>query len=438
MTDTDFIFSADELRTRRIRFCAAMDARHPDWDTALLIDTVHQYYLTGTMQDGLVLIRRDGAGGRLFYAVRRSFARALLESPLFGVRNGAAGGSGGESGGTGGGGGAGGHGEEIIHIASYRELAEAAGSELGRVYIEGDTMTVAVWERVAKYFTCAAPEGSRSAAGFLDRVIRGVRSVKSSAEIELVRRSGAAHRILFEDQIPGFLREGMSEADLAGEISAAMYRLGYQGFTRFHQPHAGMALGQIGFGDNSLYPSMFDGPGGARGAGPAAPFSASSNRRLTNGDTVFVDIGFGVGGYHTDKTQVYFFGASAAPELERAQAFCIELQRRAAAMLRPGAIPSQIYRDIMDSLPDDTRTVFMGVDDRHRVKFLGHGVGLDIDELPVIAHGFNDLLETNMVLALEPKKAVPGISMTGVEDTYIVTPDGGLCVTGGGRAIVCV
>ncbi|MDR2490081.1 MAG: M24 family metallopeptidase [Spirochaetaceae bacterium] len=424
MAHTDFMFTADELRKRRSRLCAAMDARYPDWDTALLIDPVHQYYLTGTMQDGIILIRRDGSGGRLFYAVRRSFERALLESPLFG--------------GSSGSGGSGAANETIIPIASYRELAEAAGAELGRAYIEGDTMTAAVWERLTKYFTCTSPEGSRNAAGFLDRGIRGVRSVKSDAEIELVRRSGAAHRILFEEQIPGLLREGMSEADVLGDISAAMYRLGYQGITRFHQLHAGMALGQIGFGENALYPSMFDGPGGGMGACPAAPLSASSGRRLAKGDAVFVDIGFGVGGYHTDKTQVYFFGASAPPELERAQAFCIELQRRIAALLRPGAIPSQIYRDIMDSLPQAARAGFMGVDDRHRVKFLGHGVGLDIDELPVIAHGFNDPLENNMVLAIEPKKAVTGISLAGVEDTYIVTPAGGLCVTGGGRGIICV
>jgi Xaa-Pro aminopeptidase len=78
----------------------------------------------------------------------------------------------------------------------------------------------------------------------------------------------------------------------------------------------------------------------------------------------------------------------------------------------------------------------MGVDNKHRVKFLGHGVGLTIDELPVIAKGFDEPLEENMVIALEPKKGVPGIGMTGVEDTYIVTPGGGQCITGGGREII--
>jgi Xaa-Pro aminopeptidase len=92
----------------------------------------------------------------------------------------------------------------------------------------------------------------------------------------------------------------------------------------------------------------------------------------------------------------------------------------------------------MASIAEEDLDCFMGVDKRHRVKFLGHGVGLHIDEFPVIARGFDEPLEENMVLALEPKKAVPGIGMAAVEDTYVVTPEGGRCVTGGGRDIIVV
>ena len=83
------------------------------------------------------------------------------------------------------------------------------------------------------------------------------------------------------------------------------------------------------------------------------------------------------------------------------------------------------------------RQGFMGFGNQC-VKFLGHGVGLHIDELPVIASGFDEPLEEGMVIALEPKKGVAGVGMLGVEDTYVVAPDGGRCVTGGGRGIVVV
>jgi Xaa-Pro aminopeptidase len=89
----------------------------------------------------------------------------------------------------------------------------------------------------------------------------------------------------------------------------------------------------------------------------------------------------------------------------------------------------------MDKLDDDFKQNFMGFGKR-QVKFLGHGVGLHIDEMPVIANGFNEPLEENMVLALEPKKGISGVGMVGVEDTYVVTPEGGRCITGGGSDII--
>ena len=69
---------------------------------------------------------------------------------------------------------------------------------------------------------------------------------------------------------------------------------------------------------------------------------------------------------------------------------------------------------------------------------MGHGIGLHVDEWPVLAKGCHDPLQENMVLALEPKKGIAGVGMVGVEDTYIVTPDGGRCITGGGKDIIVV
>ena len=76
-----------------------------------------------------------------------------------------------------------------------------------------------------------------------------------------------------------------------------------------------IAVGQLGFGDNSIYPTSFDGPGGCLGIGPAAPVLGSRDRKLRKGDLVFVDIGFAVDGYHTDKTMVYMFGRPLPDEV---------------------------------------------------------------------------------------------------------------------------
>ncbi|MCL2351888.1 MAG: M24 family metallopeptidase [Firmicutes bacterium] len=387
-----------ELETRRARFCGAMDAAFPDWESALVAGKVDQYYFTGTMQDALLVIRR---GGGYDYFVRKSFERARLESPL----------------------------ERVYPMGSYRDAAQITGA-LGSAYIEGDTMPYAMVERIGKYL-------QMSKIGNMENVLRAVRAVKSPYELHWTEKSGEAHRRLLDEDIPSMLKEGVSEAELAGEVYARMIRRGYHGVTRFSRFQTEFAAGHISYGENSLYPSNYDGPGGSKGGSPAAPVGGDPARRLKKGDLVFADIGFGMNGYHSDKTQVYMFGAKPSAEAARVHRACLDVQRRAAERLAPGEIPSRIYRDCMDSLPDELREGFMGYGNS-LVKFLGHGVGLHIDELPVIAAGFDEPLEENMVIALEPKKGLDGLGMVGVEDTYAVAPGGGRCLTGGGKEIIVV
>jgi Xaa-Pro aminopeptidase len=391
-----------ELMLRREKFASLMNSSFPRWNCAVIMESVNKYYFTGTIQDGVLLIQREGS---LVYGVRRSLERALEESPL-------------PQG-------------EIIGISTYRDLAQTMGGNLGEVYVEGDTMPLVTRDRLAKYF-------NMDNVGFLDSVVRTVRSVKSPYELEAIRQSAQAHRKLLEENVPAILHEGMTEHEFLGEFSREMYRLGYQGLARFHQFQIDISIGQIGFGTNALVPTWFDGPGGCRGNGPWAPYSGDAERKLKKGEPVFVDVAFGMRGYHSDKTQVYFFGEEPPKNFLEAHSFCIGIQKRLAEMLKPEEIPSKIYETVMASIPAERQDCFMGVSPAHRVKFLGHGVGLNIDEFPVIAKGFDEPLEENMVLALEPKYAVSGIGMAGVEDTYLVTKQGGECLTGGGRDIIIV
>ena len=147
------------------------------------------------------------------------------------------------------------------------------------------------------------------------------------------------------------------------------------------------------------------------------------------GDLVFVDIGCGVEGYHTDKTMTYMFGRPIPNEAIEIHHKCVEIQNKIAEMLKPGATPSEIYYSITESLSPGFLKNFMGYGNR-RVKFLGHGIGLTIDEFPVIAHGFDEPLQEGMVLALEPKKGIDKVGMVGIENTFIVTTEGGRCITG--------
>jgi Xaa-Pro dipeptidase len=198
-----------------------------------------------------------------------------------------------------------------------------------------------------------------------------------------------------------------------------------------------MVLGHIGFGQSSIYPTYFNGPGGSYGMSPAVPLLGSRDRKLIKGDLVFIDIGCGFEGYHTDKTMTYMFGRSLAKEVIDEHHKCIAVQNEIAAMLKPGEIPSHIYKTVMNNLDAEFLKNFMGFGSR-RVKFLGHGIGLHIDELPVIADGFHEPLQEGMVFALEPKKGIEGVGMVGTENTFVVTPDGGRCITGSHPGLIPV
>jgi Xaa-Pro aminopeptidase len=213
-----------------------------------------------------------------------------------------------------------------------------------------------------------------------------------------------------------------------------MVKEGHQGLIRFGGFNE-MLLGQIGFGTSSLSPTCTDTPGGVSGMHPSVPQMGCRERKLGKGDLVVIDIGCGYNGYQTDKTLSYMFGRPIPDDARGEHERCVEIQDTMASMLKPGAIPSEIYRTIMAGLEPAFLKNFMGFGDR-RVKFLGHGIGLWIDETPVIAEGFDEPLEEGMVFALEPKKGMPDVGLVGIENTFVVTPQGGRPLTGKSRGLV--
>lgn len=386
--------SETELEGRISRFIAALKAKDADFSAAAIVSNINQYYFTGTMQDGILLLRADG---EYAYFVRRSFDCARAESPL----------------------------KNVFPMASYRDAAEKFGSGLGTLYIEEDDMPVGMLERLRKYFSVSAV---KSAGG----IIKKLRSVKSEYELEAMRQSGKLHNKLLCDIIPNVLKEGMSEAQFASEVYSEMLALGHHGLSRFHAFGCEVIGGHFAFGDGSVKPSRFNGPAGTRGLCAAAAVFGRRDRFLKKGDLVFADVGFGVNGYHTDKTQIYSFGAPADERVASVHNDCLAFSERLAFELKAGAVPSVVYADALKNLPESMKNGFMGT-----VKFIGHGTGLAVDEFPVIAKGFDEPLEKNMTIALEPKVALP-VGLVGVEETYLVTESGGVPLTGGARGIMRV
>lgn len=131
------------------------------------------------------------------------------------------------------------------------------------------------------------------------------------------------------------------------------------------------------------------------------------------------------------------FGGTLPQEAQDLQKRCVDIQFQVAELLKPGNTPEEIYEKVMAGLEPAFLENFMGFGKR-TVKFLGHGIGLTVDELPVLAKGFKMPLQENMVFAVEPKKGIAGLGMVGIENTFVVTPDGGRSITGNSPGLIPV
>ena len=388
---------ASELSNRLSRFTCELDAAYDDWELCAITGYVSLYYLAGTICDGIMMIRR---GGNAALWVRRSYERALLESEFGDIRP----------------------------MKSFRDVAAGSGALPDTIYLDTACATLEWYGMLSKHmpFKHVLP---------VDKAMMKTRAIKSEYELERMRFAGSTVDRLLRHELPSMLRSGISEAQLGADLFSLYMKNGYQGINRFSMRSGEMLLGHVSFGDSPLYPSVFDGASGVAGLCPAVPVLGSRDRYLREGDLIFVDTAFGYDGYHIDKTMVFSYKKEQPRSVVAAHRHCLGLERQAAVMMSAGVKPSDIYNEVAGSVDPAFRDSFMGAPGR-TVQFMGHGVGLYTDELPVIAKGFDDPLECGMTIALEPKIGLAGAGMVGNENTYLVTAEGGVCITGGPADII--
>lgn len=381
---------ASELEARLERFRRAMDAAHPGWEMAAVNHKVAMYYFTGTIQEGVLLIRPQDA----VFWVRRSFERACNES----------------------------HFSDIRPMHSFREAAAFYGSAPKVMYVETKKATLD-WERMLhKYFAFEELDS-------FDSVLQDLRMVKSEYELKQMEQSGAIHETVLDIVAPKLIHGGISEAQLAIALYSEMVQRGSHGTARFNQALGEEAVGIASFGKSGLVRTGFDGPGGTDGTCIAVQSIGNAFRKLQPGRLVYLDIPCGFDGYHTDKTVVYYYGDLAKDEqskhLMEAQQRCLELEQEVVRLMVPGEPIENLYLRTMDKFDNIYGDAFM-----NGGKFLGHSIGLVMDEAPAIAKGFKQPLQPGMTFAVEPKIALPGLGMVGTENTYVVTENGARSLTG--------
>jgi Xaa-Pro aminopeptidase len=277
--------------------------------------------------------------------------------------------------------------ELAVHRLAEQVLVGLATDRgLGRLAFEAHEVTV---ERHAA-LVAAAPDATFTPLG---RAVEELRVVKDEDEIALLAQACAITSAAFADVLPR-IRPGLTERDLAAALERAM-------------------------SDHGAEKPAFDtivasGPNGS------IPHHVPTSRALSRGDLVTVDFGARYGGYHADMTRTVAVGAPAAWQRE-IYALVAAAQRAGVEAATPGA-------DVADVDGAARGLIEAGGHGGHFTHGLGHGVGLEIHEAPIIGYDKTGRLADRVPITVEPGIYLPGQGGVRIEDTLVVRAGAGTAV----------
>lgn len=180
-------------------------------------------------------------------------------------------------------------------------------------------------------------------------------------------------------------------------------------------------LGSVISGENADTPSPYDFAMGGEGTDPSLPVGANGVT-LKPGTSVMIDMNGGFNGYQTDMTRCWSIGEVSELARKAHECSCRILHRLEKIAL-PGVPISRLYSEAAEiAKSENMHEYFMG--HRNKVGFIGHGVGIELNEMPVVMERNHEPLQANMTIALEPKFVIPHVGAVGIENTYRVTENG--------------
>ena len=305
------------------------------------------------------------------------------------------------------------------HFQMVRKLEElpallaAKGQSMPKtLLVEGDDISYAEWVRIENCTGAKLINGSK--------IIRYVKSVKTAFEQEQLRLSGKKHTEVME-KVPSLYRAGMTDHEFSVEVERLFRLHGCLGLFRIYGSTMESHMGSVLSGDNAAAPSPYDFALGGGGMHSSLPLGANGSV-IEEGQTVMVDINGNFTGYVTDQSRTYSVGK--LPQLAYdAHNVSIEIQAAIAQAGVPGATCEQMWQLSLDIVKKyQLEAYYMGIS--QQAKFVGHGIGMEINELPVLCGRNPQPLEVGNTLALEPKFVIPGVGAVGTENSYIVQEGG--------------
>ena len=394
----DWRVPVSELETRQSRLSEALArAGH---ESVLIDDPVELYWLTGGRQNSLLLVGAEGSGVSNTQWVRRSLQRARHE----------AGGS-----------------DSPHSIAARPGMSEFEGSlgEAGCTRAPG--MLAGKVPKSRWSFLSSKIDGLDGESEDCTGILYSLRETKSEWELEMHRESGRINRMMF-DVIRDQGGIGQTEIEMAGAADNVSRAAGFGGRIRMRTWPMDCDRVVIAAGRSGAVPSYFDSGVAGLGASPVASLGAGF-ARVTENEPVLVDIVHVHRGYVSDCTRMFSAGRLSEEwiqklnDMEEVAGFVIDSLGKGvdcSAVWDEGSamVMEMGHADHLMGMPPD------------QAKFLGHSVGLELDETPVIARGFDRPLQKGGTMAIEPKVIYSEGAM-GVEDTWVRGTDGMECLTMG-------
>ncbi len=255
----------------------------------------------------------------------------------------------------------------------------------------------------------------------ISSLIRLQRAVKSEFEIHCIKESSAlADRVA--QKAAQIIRPGMTEIELASRLEAHARQLGHQGLVPMRIWNNDLFYGHIMTGAGAAVPGAISSPTAGAGLNPFVG-QGPGRSPIRAHEPVLVDYVFALNGYLSDHARIFSLGR-VDPDMEKAHQDMLAIQEEVKKRAVPGAVTGDLYGIMKDMAGDlGHGATFMGGAEP-RIRFAGHGLGIELDEFPFIAKGQSLALEKNMVIALEPKVVVPGKGVAGIENTLLVTEKG--------------
>ncbi len=361
-------------------------------DGVLIIQKTDLFYFAATSQQGWLFVPASGSPLLMIF---RQFDRARIESAL----------------------------ERVVAITGPKKIPailQDHGYRLPTVLgMELDVLPANL------YFTYREIFATGSIVD-ISTEIRLIRAVKSTYELDILTKAASLSDAVAA-KVPEFLEAGKTEIALAGQIEAYARSLGHQGIVRMRLWGSELFYGHLLSGPGAAIPSYLASPTGGRGVSPAIG-QGSGFTPIGRNEPILFDYVFAHQGYICDQARIFAIGA-LPDELVRAHEAMLTIQERMKKQALPGTPSGDIY-ETMTAMAGEMGYAdsFMGTGDR-RIRFTGHGVGLELDEYPFLAKGQTLPLRSGMVLALEPKLILPGKGVVGIENTLLVTDTGLVSLT---------